>query len=432
MLTLPKKVKTIKFPRKIFVTASLLLFVMAFGASLFVFDSFVKRSKAAPLEEYAKQVVDKCSSGPVANRRACYEKEVPKLMDFISMEEAFEVVALIQKQDSEYLWCHNMGHEISEKENLKDPSAWRQVAQRCPVGVCSNGCIHGAIQEHFRSEALNSVQLEEVIPDLETLCEKEEFIELERASCYHEIGHISAYLTGAGISRAAEVCQRVATTPDGLDYTRTCLEGIFMQVFEPRDPEDFALVYDLIPRKDALRQCNNLSGEAMGACWEEKGWGEDFRSFCNQFEGETKLACFRESWVVQDKEKLKRGEGLDDFCSYTKDEEEKRQCYNKLYYALMSLFDFNEEKMKMLCSSLSPDKKGQCFANTASRMIEADKNLYQRATAICDFALANGGGDECYKELLYYSTFALKEGSSDFLRLCNALVDPWRKECLEE
>ena len=411
----------------------LLFFLILIAVGTVFFIRNIVQQNAGMIEAYVASILEKCSTGASSGeRRICYEAQVPKLLDTISLKDAFRITELIQEQDTDYLWCHNMGHQISEREYAKDPAQWKSVMNQCPVGTCSNGCIHGAIQAHFRAASVSGAQLENLIPDLQNLCEEREGWNptgLEQASCYHELGHLSVYLTGSDIHKSAEICNRVGIKDDGRNFLQTCNEGIFMQVFEPRDPEDFALVYNLIPQKEVLSSCEQFEGEEKGACW-ERGWGGNASSFCEQFVGEMESACIRESWVVYDKEKIKTPEGVIEFCSYSQDPSEKRKCYNGLFYSLMSLFEFNEERMKKLCTGLPEDVMSQCFANTASRMIETDKDLVARSIAVCEYARNFGVEEQCYLELLYYSDFSFHPGSKELEQYCSHIPEPWNTKCI--
>jgi len=413
--------------------AGVLIFVFVRSSSITARLTGILYSGSASFESYADRIFTECSSiRSSSGRRACYELEVPKLVGAISVRGAFEVTELIQKKDPTYLWCHNMGHQISEREYAKDPSRWKEVITQCPVGACSNGCIHGAMQAHFREASLGGVELKEVMPDLQSLCEERDDWHptgLEQASCYHELGHLSVYLTGADINEAVGVCDTIGIKDDGRNFLQTCKEGIFMQIFEPREPEDFALVYDLIPSKEKLESCEQFIGEAKGACW-EKGWNGSAESFCNQFSGPERAACFNEAWVVQDKDKLATPEGIINYCMFAENQDQKKICYNKLVFSLMALFEFDEERMKKVCVGLPEEVKGACFAHTASRMVETDKDLISRAVEICKFAEEFNLGERCYNELLYYSTFSLHAGSEEFIQYCRHLPDPWNTKCL--
>ena len=116
-------------------------------------------SREGELTQYANVVLGECATE--SYRPACYDKKIPLLMDqeSITMEEAFRVTALIQKQDSEYWYCHVLGHNLASKEAAKDPAMWAKVIPRCPAGQCSNGCLHGAFQERYRDEVLSDEKI---------------------------------------------------------------------------------------------------------------------------------------------------------------------------------------------------------------------------------------------------------------------------------
>jgi hypothetical protein len=202
-----------------------------------------------------------------------------------------------------------------------------------------------------------------------------------------------------------------------------------MQVFEPREPDDFSLIYNIVPEKEKLAACEKYTqGIEKGACW-KIGWKNKYKEFCDAFPGDVRYACFREAWVIND-DKIKSAEGIINYCSYTDDPAEKKKCYNKLVYGLMATFDFDVEKMKPICSNLPAGIKDQCFANTASRLIETDKNLIDQSLAICAYAAKLGVAGDCYDELSYYSSFLFASSSPEFTKLCNGLPTDWRAKCL--
>ncbi len=84
--------------------------------------------KIFELKAFAGQVAEKCSREKY--KQGCYETEVPKLMDAISMEQAFEVVRLIQEKDPSYGYCHVLGHKLSARETAKDPSKRKEYITR--------------------------------------------------------------------------------------------------------------------------------------------------------------------------------------------------------------------------------------------------------------------------------------------------------------
>ncbi|MBX9765211.1 hypothetical protein K2X83_01060, partial [Patescibacteria group bacterium] len=125
-----------------------------FGISEVISGNVFMPSPEKNLERLAEKVIATCSKESYPP--TCYDEEIPRLMDTgLSMEEAFQVTTVIQNKVSDYFYCHVLGHNLSAKETAKDPSKWTEVVARCPVGMCSNGCLHGAAQERFRAESLS-------------------------------------------------------------------------------------------------------------------------------------------------------------------------------------------------------------------------------------------------------------------------------------
>src|SRR3989344_2627856 len=220
------------------------------------------------LEKYATELIQLCASEKY--RPGCYDREIPKLMDVISMEDAFKVTKLIIDKDPSYFHCHVVGHKLAGREVKKNPAAWKDVIARCPANICNNGCLHGPFLERYNKEVLSPQEIEGLIGDLQNVCEPRGAWhpnEVERSMCYHALGHLHMYITGAEIDRALSLCQRVGVKSDGRNYVQTCTEGVFMQIYQPLEPEDFALVKGLTPTKDKVGDfCARFSGESYDAC----------------------------------------------------------------------------------------------------------------------------------------------------------------------
>src|SRR5690606_4527381 len=126
---------------------------------------------------------------------SCYDKELPKLMDEgFSMEDAFAVTRLVQDRDPSYQYCHVLGHELSAKETAKDPDNWKSVIARAPIGVCSNGAIHGAFQERFRVASFAGKSVDDLVPELLRICKANEDWHptgMPEATCIHRLGHLT-------------------------------------------------------------------------------------------------------------------------------------------------------------------------------------------------------------------------------------------------
>jgi len=365
-------------------------------------------SGSGKLESYADQVIATC--GKNSYPPACYDKEIPKLMDHgLSMEQAFAVTKLIQTKVGNYYFCHVLGHNLAAKETAKDPSKWTSVIARCPVGMCSNGCVHGAAQERFRNEVLTDEQIQSVIPELSNVCEPSparEFTGLEKASCYHSLGHLAMYITGAHIEKAIPLCKLMSLKGKN-DYTTLCFDGLFMQIYQPLEPEDFALVKNIAPTTQ-----------------------QEAHALCEQYTGPERDSCNRESWPLYRDSLINQPGEIQKFCSVAQTPDSLKRCYNGVFYVLVPQLGFDEEKIHTLCTGLPKDLEAQCFANAASRLIETDYTLAPRAVSMCKRADAEGVGGRCYDELLFYATFNYQANAPARTALCEILPSPWKEKCI--
>ena len=354
------------------------------------------------LQKYSVDILAKCRND--SYKPGCFEKEIPKLMDKISMEDAFKVTSIVQAEVKDFPYCHVLGHKLSAREIDKDPSKWKEVVTRCPSGLCSNGCIHGGFQERFRSETFSAEQVRQIKPDLIDLCEERANWHptgLEQASCYHALGHLTMYLTNADINKSLPLCEEVAIKIDGRDFSQLCFDGAFMQIYQPLEPEDFALIKGKEVTDDTVD------------------------SFCAKFSGKKKGSCISESWPLYRQEILDDPKELVKFCS-KEEEGEQGRCFAGLFYVLTAQFNFDSERIKNYCLNLPQAMGGKCFANAASRMIETDYRNIVKSIDLCS------GIDLCFEELVKYSTYNFHVGSEEFLKLCNSLPGSWKTKCLSK
>ncbi len=360
------------------------------------------------LSAYADDVYEKCAPAPHAP--SCYDEEIPRLMDRISMEEAFEVTRFVQQKDPRYLYCHVLGHNISYREADRDVSKWKDVVARCPTTFCNNGCQHGALMRRFNAESLTDAQIQQVKPDLQDVCEPRgnwNPREVERSMCYHALGHLHMFMTNADINKSVNLCQDVATKPDGRNYVQTCTQGVLMSVYQPLEPEDFALVRGLTPTKETVN------------------------AFCDQFTGEAWFACHSESWplFLQD---MKEPAGLMRFCSYTDEPYHKKNCIGTGMSILTVLMVVEQggrlDTLTAYCDQLSGIHKGDCYAHAAFRLVQIDPRYTALAKSVCDAASQSGVGDACFSYLLQHvdQSFAPGQEADAF---CSAFEEPWQTKC---
>ena len=121
--------------------------------------------------------------------------------------------------------------------------------------------------------------------------------------------------------------------------------------------------------------------------------------------------------------------GLVEFCSVPQDPLHQDRCYYGLFYVIAAHFSLDETKMLNFCSNILEERQAKCFASMASRVIETDVSLVKRAAALCKEAELLKIGEQCYEELLLYSTYNFHPGSDGFFRLCNSLPEFWQNKC---
>ena len=395
---------TNKLTRRIYLMAVVFMCIVIIIEGLVLYSE--KSGENININNYAQKVITICSKA--GYRPACYDKEIPKLMDSISMEDAFKVTKIIQNIDKGYTYCHVLGHELSAREVDKDPSKWKDVIARVPSGICSNGGIHGAFQERFRADSFTPEQIEQIKPDFMGICEKRvgwNPTGLEQGSCYHALGHLTMYVTSAEIKRALSLCDDLTTKAGLGSWVHLCYDGAFMQIFQPLEPEDFAL----IKGKEVNRQ--------------------QHKSFCSQFSGQERGSCISEGWPLYLSDIKKGPEGLVNFCNMEQDSEIDR-CYESMMYVITAQFGLNPDKVINYCPGLPTKRIGMCFASAASRMMEVDYGNINQAVELCQSASIYDKNDTCFSQLANYSSYNLGKGSPEFNTLCQELPEKWKNVCL--
>jgi len=212
------------------------------------------------------------------------------------------------------------------------------------------------------------------------------------------------YMTAADIRKSVALCDTIIRE-DGADgYLQICYDGAFMQIFQPLEPEDVALVKGKQPTAETVR------------------------SFCGEFENMQRGSCWSESWPLFFKQ-VTTPDGLVQFCGTLEGAEENR-CFNALFFVLTAQFKLESTSIQQFCSRLPEQRKGQCFANAAARFVETDYRLSRKAKDLCESATLVGAGERCWEELVTYAGYNFPPGSPDALTLCNLLPQPWNERCL--
>ena len=370
-------------------------------------------SSNTSLANYAEIVLAKCASDKF--KPNCYDKEIPKLMDYITMEEAFDVTRIIQKKDGNYLYCHVLAHNISRRETQKDPSKWMDVIARCPATMCNNGCPHGAMMDRYKSESLTKKQIKELIPDMKILCEprgKWSPTPIEISMCYHSIGHLAMYITGADLNQSADLCVVIGVKESGRNYVQTCTQGVFMQVFQPLEPEDFALIGKMAPTKDKVE------------------------TFCEPFKKDHIKweACRTESWPLFRSE-LMNPKYLENWCSFS----DRKGAYKTCQANMMSIITVrlavetkDLTKLDEFCMGLYSDEhKEDCYAYATGRLIQIDPSYVKKGLEVCGLAKNKGLDYECNKVMTSYGQMTYHKETKELTEYCAKMPKEWRNFCLD-
>lgn len=360
---------------------------------------------------FAHAEVALCSHAP--DKAACYEANVPKLMQLIPVESIFPVIREIQKEDLSYRFCHVLAHKLGENEVTRNTDAWvRLMHKNPPDSLCSNGYIHGIIVGRFHKDELLPDQIAAIEPELARACETGDDwhpTDLDKAMCYHGMGHVLTFITGANMPLASSYCKKIAVKESGEDYSQTCISGVFMQIFQPLEPEDFALIARLPmkPSRDTLT------------------------TFCSAYSTEEERSlCFGEGWPLF-REDLKTAEGVQTFCTTSKDVMTQTNCYRTAFAIGARGSLGNPEKQSTVCAALPLSLGQQCFGVLAEAFVEEDRTAASTAVSVCAHA-PDIYRESCYGYLVKLVTFTFGDDQVNTNRFCAALPIPWQEKCVAQ
>lgn len=361
-------------------------------------------------EEYARVMVERCADAPY--RPTCYEEEVPTLTSELTSPEIFDVIRLIRKYDPEYLFCHVLAHELGVYEVSLDPDNWLDViAMAPPDNLCSNGFSHGAIVARFNDEVLTPEELDVVLEDLAIACEPRDDwdpTDLIKAICYHGIGHVLIHMTEADVDLSVKACEVVALKDDGSDYRTLCEEGVYMQLFQPLEPEDYALIDQLpeAPTKENLPQwCaenSNTDGQ-YGACW-------------------------REAWPLFYRD-LFTPEAVINYCSQLSLAQGQEDCYVTVFTIHARHNLDKPDKMADMCNNVPTEYQGMCLGRGANAYPEENHELIPNAIDMCSRGATEAARDECYAFLARTAPFNFHAGSDAHELMCSSLPSEHQARC---
>lgn len=379
--------------------------ILAVAAALGAFFFF--SSASADTETMAQNIVDLCSKEN--DHQACYEREVPPLYGKYTIPQLFDVIRGIRQKDTTYQFCHVLAHKLGQEAVLADPDDWISLMPlNPPDGMCSNGFMHGVTLGLFRNSVLDDETIERNIPNFSRACEpnaKWQPSSLDQAICYHGLGHLFMFITDANIPKALDVCKRVSQSPTG-DYSRVCREGVFMQIYQPLEPDDFELLESL----------------------PEKPTKENYRRLCSVYGDEDEGACLREAWALSRESVMSGGKGIAAFCSGQPNSTEEDRCYESGLTLVGRQTQNDPDHAAELCTTLPQKRQLQCYIIVAQAFIEEDRSQSDVAMSVC--AKAPGSmAESCARELLARSTFLFGQNSPYRDRFCASLFEKFALSC---
>ncbi len=144
--------------------------------------------------------------------------ELLALVDTHNPRLALQELAKRMQVNSEvFKNCHGIAHTIGHEAYKK----YRDfvIALQYQDSVCSDGYLHGIIEERF-SYATSVTALAK---EMSTICHS---AVVAAGRCYHGVGHGLMYFTGNDLPQAIHLCGRYKGAPQS-----RCFEGVFMENF---------------------------------------------------------------------------------------------------------------------------------------------------------------------------------------------------------
>lgn len=383
--------------------------IIALAAFLFLLGATIfERAHGAESPAKIAQGLTTVCAQAAGDHSPCYEREVPLLYPKLSVSRLFDVVRVIRKADPSYQFCHVLAHKVGERVVAEDPARWVEAIPLNPAdGLCSNGYIHGVIGGRFRAEVLDTPTIEKLIPDFTRACApREGWIpsDLDRAICYHGMGHLYDFITNADLPKALDLCRR--TAPE--NSRRVCVEGVFMQIYQPLEPDDFQLIEQMRTRPTP----------------------NTVRPFCATFKDPEHVgACLRESWPFF-KEGIMQGTGVGAFCSSQPGVELEDHCYRAAFTIIGRLSLGEPEAAAHACRKSPPARQEMCYSVIAQSVLEEDRTNAKGALALCAKA-PREIAEACAAWLVSQARFIYGSNRAEYNRFCEALPAPLMQSCLD-
>lgn len=354
------------------------------------------------LEAHAQAIVRTCASAE--HRATCYEKEVPKLLERgVVLTDAFTIAARIQELDESGEYCHGIGHRLGSVEVAKNPGAWKEIARSAPMGSCLSGGLHGAFQERFRKGTLSEEDIPAFLAEVRGFCDVSESLPsnpIDLTMCAHGVGHLLLFVADGDIRQAANICENMRFSDGGgvtaESQTLSCYDGAFMQLFEPREAEDFALVAGKAPARAHVP------------------------GFCALFDEDRRGVCIARSAPLFFDGNLSSVPSCGAVTS-AKRQDSCREAQARLF-GRDTFFD--PKAADAYCAAYPEGARGACYADIGSYALLSGHGM-QQPLLLCEHA----GGSACYRKLASFIETSFAQGSTQRKDFCAQLPPLYRASC---
>ncbi len=352
-------------------------------------------------ESHAASIVSECRESQ--DHARCYESLVPLLYPKMSVPQLFEIIRSIRSSDPTYQFCHVLAHKIGERVVADDLEHWIDAIPLNPAsGYCSNGFIHGVVGGRFRSEVLDTKTIETHMSDFRRACESRDGwspSDLDRAICYHGMGHLYDFITDADLNLALDLCERTTTA----QFQRVCIEGVFMQIFQPLEPDDLALIEQM-----TMKPTPN-----------------SYRRFCDSFKDDDYVgACLREAWPMVPG--VLDGSGTAQLCEGQPNSELVDSCYQTAFSIVGRIKQGQPEEQAHACDRAPEARRNTCYSVVANAIVEEDRTNAPGAVSFCSRAPKPR---ECLEDLAKTARFNFGSNAGQYKRFCGALPKDMEAQC---
>ena len=363
----------------------------------------------ADIAKETERIVTFCAQ--TDDHQKCYEQEVPVLYGAYAIPDLFEIIRRIRTADPTYQFCHVLAHKLGEAVVAENPDAWMDAIPLNPAdGMCSNGFIHGVVGGRFRAEVLDDATLASLKPDFSRACEARDDWQpspLDQAICYHGMGHLYMFITDAEVRKALSVCEETTDPPGNPDFRQVCREGVFMQIYQPLEPDDFLMLERMTVKPSTTT----------------------VRQFCALYSDRTEYegACLRESWPFFRKEVVS-GTGVGQFCSEQPNTVEEENCYHSATAIIGRMSLGKPERAARACEHLPDTWRHLCFATAATAVIEESRDAAEAAISLCGRAPSDVA-QRCLRTLASRAHFVFGADESRKQAFCGEMPREWQAEC---